>query len=233
MTDFVFPPQPVPSAEVSGTRQRFPVHRIYCVGRNYADHIREMGGNTEREPPVFFSKPPDAVMPNDSAIPYPPRTSNFHHEIELVIAIARGGRNIAQEKALDHVFGYAVGNDLTRRDLQHASKQKGLPWDTSKGFDCSAPLGAIRPVSRGHLSKGRIWLTVNGRLRQESDIAEMIWSVPEVIAELSTLFELEPGDLIFTGTPAGVGALEPGDRVEGGIEGLDPLRHTIIAPATT
>jgi len=231
MTDFAFPPQPLPTAEVSGTRQRFPIHRIYCVGRNYADHIREMGGNTEREPPVFFTKPPDAVMPNDAAVPYPPRTSNFHHEIELVIAIARGGRNIGKENALDHVFGYAVGNDLTRRDLQHASKQKGLPWDTSKGFDCSAPLSAIRPASRGHLSKGRIWLTVNGQLRQESDIAEMIWNVPEVIAELSTLFELKPGDLIFTGTPAGVGALQPGDRVEGGIEGLEPLRHTIV-PAT-
>jgi fumarylpyruvate hydrolase len=190
-----------------------------------------MGGDTGREPPVFFTKPADALMPNDAAVPYPPRTANFHHEIELVIAIGRGGRNISREKALEHVFGYAVGNDLTRRDLQHASKQKGLPWDTSKGFDCSAPLSAIRPASQGHLSEGRIWLKVNGQLRQDADIAAMIWSVPEVIAELSTLFELKPGDLIFTGTPAGVGALEPGDRVEGGIEGLETLRHT-IAPAT-
>jgi fumarylpyruvate hydrolase len=229
MTDFAFPPSATPSAEISGSQQRFPIHRIYCVGRNYAEHIREMGGDTEREPPVFFTKPADAVMPNDAAIPYPPRTSNLHHEIELVIAIGRGGRDIPKDQALEHVFGYAAGNDLTRRDLQNAAKQKGLPWDTSKGFDCSAPLAAVRPASRGHLSKGRIWLAVNGRLRQESDIAEMIWTVPEVIAELSTLFTLEPGDLIFTGTPAGVGALEPGDRIEGGIEGLDVLRNTLAA----
>ncbi len=231
MPDFAFPPPSQPTAEISGTGQRFPIHRIYCVGRNYAEHIREMGGDTEREPPVFFSKPPDAVVANGAAVPYPPRTANLHHEIELVIAIGRGGRNIGKGEALEHVFGYATGNDLTRRDLQHAAKQKGLPWDTSKGFDCSAPLAPIRPAARGHVSKGRIWLTVNGVLRQESDIAEMIWSVPEIVAELSTLFELEPGDLIFTGTPAGVGALKPGDRVEGGIEGLDSLRHT-IAPAS-
>ncbi|HVW70408.1 MAG TPA: fumarylacetoacetate hydrolase family protein, partial [Steroidobacteraceae bacterium] len=202
---------------------------IYCVGRNYADHVREMGGDAEREPPVFFSKPADAVMTGDAAIPYPPRTSNFHHEIELVIAIGRGGRDIRKDRALEHVFGYAVGNDLTRRDLQAAAKNKGQPWDTSKGFDCSAPLGAIRPASHGHISKGRIWLSVNGQLRQQSDVAEMIWSVPEIIAELSTLFELAPGDLIFTGTPAGVGVLKPGDKVEGGIDGLDGLRNTIVA----
>ena len=229
MTDFAFPPPPLPSAEVAGTSQRFPIHRIYCVGRNYAEHIREMGGDIGREPPVFFSKPADAVVTNGTAVPYPPRTSNLHHEIELVIAIGRGGRHIGKEKALEHVFGYATGNDLTRRDLQHAAKQKGLPWDTSKAFDCSAPLAPIRLASRGHLSKGRIWLTVNDQLRQESDLAEMIWSVPEIIAELSTLFELKPGDLIYTGTPAGVGALEPGDRIEGGIEGLDTLRHTIAS----
>jgi fumarylpyruvate hydrolase len=227
MTDFAFPPLPLASAEIAGTGQRFPIHRIYCVGRNYAEHIREMGGDIGREPPVFFSKPPDAVVPNGTAVPYPPRTSNLHHEIELVIAIGRGGRDIAKDKALEHVFGYATGNDLTRRDLQHAAKQKGLPWDTSKAFDCSAPLAPIRLASRGHISKGRIWLSVNDQLRQESDIAEMIWSVPEIIVELSTLFELKPGDLIFTGTPAGVGALQPGDRIEGGIEGLDSLRHTI------
>jgi fumarylpyruvate hydrolase len=226
MTDFAFPAPATPSAAISGTAQRFPIHRIYCVGRNYAEHIREMGGE-EREPPVFFTKPADAVTANDAAIPYPPRTANLHHEIELVIAIGRGGRDIRKERALEHVFGYAVGNDLTRRDLQHAAKQKGLPWDTSKAFDCSAPLAAIRPASHGHLSKGRIWLTVNGQPRQQSDIGEMIWTVPEVIAELSTLFEIQPGDLIFTGTPAGVGALRPGDRLEGGIDGLETLRNTI------
>jgi fumarylpyruvate hydrolase len=228
MTEFAFPPASTPSAEISGSTQRFPIHRIYCVGRNYAEHIREMGGS-EREPPVFFTKPADAVMANDSVIPYPSRTSNFHHEIELVIAIGRGGRDLQKDKALEHVFGYAVGNDLTRRDLQAASKQKGMPWDTSKAFDASAPMTAIRPAARGHVSKGKIWLSVNGQQRQDADIAEMIWSVPEVIVELSTLFELKPGDLIFTGTPAGVGVLEPGDRVEGGVEGLDVLRNTIGA----
>ena len=229
MIDFAFPPPAAPSAAIAGSDQRFPVHRIYCVGRNYAEHVREMGGDTEREPPVFFSKPADAVVANDAAIPYPPRTANLHHEVELVIAIGRGGRDIHKDRALEHVFGYAVGNDLTRRDLQAASKKKGLPWDTSKGFDCSAPLSAIHPASRGHLSRGRIWLTVNGQTRQESDLAEMIWTVPEILAELSTLFELQPGDLVFTGTPAGVGALQPGDRIEGGIDGLEVLRNTISA----
>ena len=229
MTDYAFAPTATPSVEISGSSQRFPIHRIYCVGRNYAEHVKEMGGEVGREPPVFFTKPADAVVANDASIPYPPRTSNLHHEIELVVAIGRGGRDIPKDRALEYVFGYATGNDLTRRDLQAASKQKGQPWDTSKGFDCSAPLAPIRPASQGHLSKGRIWLAVNGQLRQESDIGAMIWSVPEVIAELSTLFELKPGDLIFTGTPSGVGALQPGDRIEGGIEGLETLRNTIVA----
>jgi fumarylpyruvate hydrolase len=229
MIEFAFPPPPIPSAAVVGSDRRFPVHRIYCVGRNYAEHVREMGGDTQREAPVFFTKPADALVANDVAIPYPPRTTNLHHEIELVVAIGRGGRDIHKDRTLEHVFGYAVGNDLTRRDLQAAAKKQGLPWDTSKGFDCSAPLSTIRPASQGHLSRGRIWLTVNGQPRQESDLAEMIWTVPEVLAELSTLFELEPGDLVFTGTPAGVGALKPGDRIEGGIDGLEALRNTIVA----
>jgi fumarylpyruvate hydrolase len=229
MIEFAFPPHPTPSAAIAGSDQRFPVHRIYCVGRNYAEHVREMGGDTQREAPVFFTKPADALVANDAAIPYPPRTANLHHEIELVVAIGRGGRDIHKDRALEHVFGYAVGNDLTRRDLQAASKKGGLPWDTAKGFDYSAPLSTIRPAPRGHLSSGRIWLTVNGQPRQESDLAEMIWTVPEVLAELSTLFELQPGDLIFTGTPAGVGPLKPGDRLEGGIDGLEALRNTIVA----
>jgi fumarylpyruvate hydrolase len=229
MTEFAFPPPPAPSAAISGTDQRFPIHRVYCVGRNYADHVREMGGDTERELPIFFTKPADAVVANGAVIPYPPRTSNLHHEIELVVAIGRGGRNISKDKALEHVFGYGAGNDLTRRDLQHAAKQKGQPWDCAKAFDSSAPLAAIRPVARGHLTKGRIWLAVNGQLRQESDICEMIWTTPEVIAELSTLFELKAGDLIYTGTPAGVGALQPGDRIEGGIDGLEVLHNSIDA----
>jgi fumarylpyruvate hydrolase len=225
MTEFVFPPPALPSVAVAGSVQRFPVHRIYCVSRNYADQAREISS----DPPVFFMKPADAVVANGAAVPYPPRTVNCQHEIELVIAIGRGGHGIQKDRALEHVFGYAVGNDLTRRDLQTESKKKGLPWDSGKAFDCSAPLAAIRPVSSGHVSKGRIWLAVNGQLRQDSDIAELIWTVPEVIAELSTLFELKPGDLIFTGTPSGVGALKPGDRIEGGIEGLEDLRNTIAA----
>ena len=229
MTDYAFSPPALPSAAIAGISQRFPIHRIYCVGRNYAEHVKEMGGEVGREPPVFFTKPADALMANDAAIPYPSRTSNLHHEIELVVAIGRGGRDIQKDRALEHIFGYATGNDLTRRDLQAASKKKGQPWDTSKAFDHSAPLAAIRPAAQGHLAKGRIWLAVNGQVRQDSDIGEMIWTVPEVIAELSILFELKPGDLIFTGTPSGVGALNPGDRVEGGIEGLETLRHTIAA----
>jgi len=227
MMEFAFPPADVPSVAIAGSTQRFPVHRIYCIGRNYADHVREMGADPEREPPVFFAKPANAVVPSGAVVPYPPRTDNFHHEIELVVAIGRGGSNIPANRALDHVFGYAAGNDLTRRDLQHTAKKKGLPWDAAKGFDASAPVGAIRPASLGHVKSGRIWLSVNGEMRQQSDVAEMIWGVPEIIAELSGLFELRPGDLIYTGTPAGVGALRPADRLEGGIDGLEVLRNTI------
>jgi fumarylpyruvate hydrolase len=224
---FVFPAPAQPSVEIAGRAERFPVHRIYCVGRNYAAHAREMG-NDDREPPFFFAKPADAIVANRSTVPYPPRTSNFHHEIELVVAIGKGGRDIPAAQALDHVYGYAVGNDLTRRDLQADAKDHGRPWDTSKGFDHSAVISAITPASQsGHLRSGRIWLHVNGQPRQQADLSELIWSVPEVIAELSTLFELQPGDLIYTGTPAGVGALKRGDRLEGGIDGLDELVTTI------
>jgi fumarylpyruvate hydrolase len=218
-----------PSVAIEGrATTRFPVHRIYCVGRNYAAHVREMGANPEREPPCFFMKPADAVVPNGAAVPYATRTANFHHEVELVVAIGVGGRNVPSTSALDHVFGYAVGNDLTRRDLQAAAKDAGLPWDVAKGFDHSAPISAIRPVSAGgHLSRGRIWLEVNGAVRQDADLAEMTWSVPEILVELSTLYELQPGDLVFTGTPAGVGPLQRGDRVVAGIDGLETLRTTI------
>jgi fumarylpyruvate hydrolase len=217
-----------PTVEVSGRSERFPVHRIYCVGRNYAAHAREMGGNPDREPPFFFSKPPDAIVANGAAVPYPPRTSNLHHEIELVVAIGRAGRTIQVDDALDHVYGYAVGNDLTRRDLQTAARESGKPWDVAKGFDRSAPISAIHPVSDvGHPQRGAIWLKVNGADRQRADLSEMIWSVPEIIAELSTYYALAPGDLIFTGTPAGVGALKRGDEIEGGIDGLGILRTRI------
>jgi fumarylpyruvate hydrolase len=224
---YLFPPT-TPAVAIKGRADHFPVHRIYCVGRNYADHVREMGADPKNEPPIFFAKPADAVVPNNARIPYPSRTRNFHHEIELVVAIGKGGRDIAAAQALDHVYGYAVGNDLTRRDLQSEAKDNGRPWDTSKGFDRSAVISAITPAAQsGHLRSGRIWLKVNGQLRQQSDLSELIWSVPEIIAELSTFFELQPGDLIYTGTPAGVGALKPGDRIEGGIDGLDELITTI------
>jgi fumarylpyruvate hydrolase len=231
MTDYVFTPKAVPSVAITGSAQRFPVHRIYCVGRNYADHAREMGTDPKTEPPVFFTKPPDAVTASEAEVPFPPRTSNFHHEIELVVAIGRAGNNISARDALDYVFGYAVGIDLTRRDLQQAARKRGEPWDVGKAFDYSAPIGAIRPAARGHVSGGRIWLTVNNETRQQADVGDMIWKVPEIVAELSTLFDLLPGDLIYTGTPAGVGPLRVGDRIEGGIDGLDRLACTIIAAA--
>jgi fumarylpyruvate hydrolase len=224
---YLFPPT-VPAVPIKGLADQFAVHRIYCVGRNYAAHAREMGNDPDREPPFFFSKPADAIVLNNARIPYPPRTNNFHHEIELVVAIGKAGRDIPLARALDHVYGYAVGNDLTRRDLQSDAKDHGRPWDTSKGFDRSAAISAITPAAQsGHPKSGRIWLKVNGQVRQQADLSELIWSVPEVIAELSTFFELLPGDLIYTGTPAGVAALKKGDRIEGGIDGLDELVTTI------
>jgi len=226
---FVIPPLPPTSAEVAGTDDCFPVHRIYCVGRNYAKHAREMGMDPDREPPFFFSKPADALVANGTPVPYPPRTSNLHHEIELVVAIGTGGREIPLERALAHVYGYAVGLDLTRRDLQFAARDQGRPWDVAKGFDHSAPMSAIRPAAdRGHLEQGAIWLEVNGETRQRANLSEMIWSVPEIIAELSTYYELRPGDLIFTGTPEGVGPVQRGDSLVGGIDGLETLRITIV-----
>jgi fumarylpyruvate hydrolase len=227
MTEYVFNPDERPSVDIVRSKARFPVHRIYCVGRNYAEHAREMGVDSEREPPFFFTKPADAIVANGLKVPYPPRTRNLHHEIELVVAIGRRARDIPAESALEHVFGYAVGNDLTRRDLQLASREKGRPWDTGKAFDCSAVITAIHEANGEHVDRGRIWLAVNGEIRQEADITDLIWRVPEVVAELSTLFELLPGDLIFTGTPAGVGPLVKGDRVEAGIDGLSNLSHSI------
>jgi fumarylpyruvate hydrolase len=217
-----------PSVEVRGTHDRFPVRRIFCVGRNYAAHAREMG-NDDREPPFFFTKPADAVVASGSTVPYPPRTTNFHHEAELVVALGSGGASIPAEKANALIYGYAVGIDLTRRDLQSESKDNGRPWDTSKAFDRSAPIGAIRPVSAGGIvESARIWLSVNGKMKQDANVADMTWKVPEIIAELSTLFELAPGDLIFTGTPAGVGPLVRGDTIEAGIDGLDTLTTKIV-----
>jgi fumarylpyruvate hydrolase len=226
---YAFTPAAVPTVEVAGAGVRFPVRRIYCVGRNYADHVREMGSDPKRDPPIFFAKPADAVVANGAPVPYPPQTTNLHHEIELVVALGHGGRDIAAARALEHVYGYAVGNDLTRRDLQAAAKNLGAPWDAAKGFDHSAPISAIRQASEvGHPVSGAIWLEVNGEPRQRANLSEMIWSVPEILAVLSSYFELQPGDLIFTGTPAGVGPVARGDSIVGGIDGLETLRTTIV-----
>lgn len=223
MTQFVFPPPVIPSVAIANSDVRFPVHRIYCVGRNYAAHAREMGQD-EREAPFFFMKPADAIVEQGQTIPFPLRTNNLHHEIELVVALQAGGTHVTTERALELIYGYAVGNDLTRRDLQFEARDKGRPWTTGKSFDRAAVISAIHPASIiGHPKRGRIWLAVNGELRQEGDLGDLIWSVPEIIAELSTLFELRAGDLIYTGTPAGVAALKPGDRVEGGVDGVDTL----------
>ena len=217
------------SVAVAGSAAGFPVRRIFCVGQNYADHAREMGGDPDRQPPFFFCKPADAVHAAGTPWPYPPRTRDLHHEIELVVALARGGRSIDVGSALDCVYGYAVGIDWTRRDLQAAAKKAGRPWDAAKGFDHAATIGPIHPANTvGHPARGRIWLALDDVVRQDGDIAQLIWSVPEVIAELSTLFELRAGDLIYTGTPAGVGAVQRGQRVSGGIDGLGEIVGTIV-----
>jgi fumarylpyruvate hydrolase len=213
---------------IADTSDRFAVHRIYCVGQNYAAHTREMGGDPDRAPPFYFCKPADAIVQDGSGIPYPGRCEDFHHEIELVVAIGKAASGITAEQALGHVFGYATGIDLTRRDLQAQAKKNGRPWDTSKGFDRSAPISAIRRVQEiGHPESGRIWLSVNEQIRQDADLADMIWSVPEAIAELSNFFELQAGDLLFTGTPSGVGPVSRGDTLHGGIAGVGEISVSI------
>ena len=222
MSEFVFAAPATPSVAVSGSSSRFPVRRVFCVGRNYASHAREMGSDPNREPPFFFTKPADAVVPASGAVPYPPSTGDLHHEIELVVALGAGGADIDPADALDLVWGYGVGLDLTRRDLQAAAKDTGSPWDMAKGFDASAPCSALHPVSEvGHPAKGRIWLEVNGALRQEGNLDELIWPIADVIAYLSRFVTLAPGDLIYSGTPSGVAALRPGDRERGGGDGVD------------
>ena len=223
-------PQPVPTLAVSGGGA-FPVHRIYCVGRNYAAHTREMGFDPNREEPFFFLKPADALAASGKDIAYPPMTHDFQHEIELVVAIGEAGRAISADQAYRHVFGYAVGLDMTRRDLQMNARKQGRPWDMGKGFDESAPCAPLIPASVcGYLERGAIWLEVNGEVRQKSDVAHLIWSVPEVIQHLSRFVTLCPGDLIFTGTPEGVGPVEAGNVMEGYIDGLEDLRTTVVAP---
>lgn len=217
------------SLPVTGNASRFVVNRIYCVGRNYADHAREMGHDPDREPPFFFMKPANSIVSDCKDMAYPQLSKDVHHEIEMVVAIGKGGANITADKALDHVYGYGVGLDMTRRDLQGEAKKMGRPWDTGKAFDQSAPCGEITPVSKcGHPSKGAVKLMVNGELRQEGDLNQLIWNVPDTIAYLSTLFTLEPGDLIYSGTPAGVGPVNKGDVLEGSVEGLINLKTKMV-----
>ncbi len=225
---YVIPPPPVMALPIRDTADLFPVHRIFCVGRNYAEHAREMGHDPDRDPPFFFTKPPDALV-TDGTFPYPPQSQNVHHELELVVALAEGGSEIAPDRALDHIFGYAVGLDMTRRDRQEEARKMGRPWDTAKAFDHSAPCSAIAPASAvGHPATGKVQLEVDGELRQDGDLAQMIWKTPEVIAYLSGLFTLVPGDLIFTGTPKGVGPVQRGDRLEGRIEGVGELTVEVV-----
>ena len=227
MADYVITP-PVQAAVPAAGGGLFPVRRIFCVGRNYAEHVREMGGNPEREAPFFFTKPADAVVTGGADMPYPPATQNLHHEMELVVAIGSGGADIPVPDALRHVFGYAAGLDMTRRDLQNEAKNTRRPWDMSKGFDHSAPIGDIVPAAKlPDPTRGKIELKVNGAVRQTSDLSQMIWSVAETVAYLSGLVRLAPGDLIFTGTPEGVGAVGRGDVLEGFVEGVGTVRVRI------
>ncbi len=222
--EYVIPAPALPSLPVRGSDARFPVRRIYCVGRNYAAHAREMGGDPDREPPFFFQKPADVLLESGGVFPYPPKSSDVHFEIELVAALGKGGSDIAVEAALEHVYGYAVGIDMTRRDLQGEAKKMGRPWEVGKAFEKSAPCSEVVPAAEiGHPAAGAIWLKVNGEMRQSGDLNQLIWSVSESIAYLSGLFTLAPGDLLFTGTPAGVGAVQRGDVITGGVEGIGDI----------
>lgn len=229
MSEFVMSPPPQASIAVVNETARFPVRRVFCVGRNYAAHAREMGKDPDREPPFFFTKPADAVIDSGMAVPYPPQTSNLHYEIELVVAISKAGTNIAQDDVFQHIWGAGVGIDLTRRDLQGQAKKMGRPWDFGKAFDNSAPMAPLTPMADiACLEKGRIWLSVNGDIRQDADIADMIWDVKEHVSILSHSIALAPGDLIMTGTPAGVGAVMRGDIITGGVAGLTDIQTPII-----
>ena len=225
---FVIPAPPPASVEVAGTGDRFPVRRIYCIGRNYLAHRKEMG-HDDRKPPFYFQKPADALLETGGEFPYPTLSENVHFEIELVVAIAKGGTDISIENALDHVYGYGLGIDMTRRDIQSQAKQDGKPWESAKSFDHSAPISQIRPVSEiGHPDSGRIWLAVNGEIRQDSDLNLQIWNVQEGISHLSKIYEVVPGDLIYTGTPDGVGPINPGDLITAGIEGIGELEIKVV-----
>jgi fumarylpyruvate hydrolase len=228
---YTFDPPDAPTVAVAGEDTRFPIRRIFCVCRNYAAHAREMGKDPDRELPFFFTKPADAVVDSGTTVPYPPETSDFQYEIELVVAIGQEGFDVSREAALDLVFGYGVGIDLTRRDLQLAARDKGRPWDWGKAFDRSAVIAPLLRVNRGlQLSAGRIWLAVNGAVKQDANVAELIWPVPDIISILSRSLELKPGDVVMTGTPAGVGAVVTGDKITGGIDGLGEIDIEIGQP---
>lgn len=225
---YIFEPAPTPTLAVEGTQAQFPIHRIYCVGRNFADHAVEMGHDPNKEPPFFFQKNPDNILPVGQEFPYPSVSKDVHHEIELVVALHKGGSDIPAEEALGCVFGYAVGLDMTRRDLQGEAKKLGRPWETGKAFEHSAPCGALHSASDvGHPAEGDVWLKINGEMRQSGNLNQMIWKVPEMISYLSRLFELKPGDLIFAGTPAGVGPVARGDEMHGHIAGIGEIRFKV------
>ncbi len=227
--DYVIPAPAVVSLAVEGSSARFPVNRIYCVGRNYAEHAREMGHDPNKEAPFFFMKPSTAIVTDGGDFPYPSLSKDVHHEMEMVLAIGKGGSNISSAKALEHVYGYGVGLDMTRRDLQGEAKKMGRPWDTGKAFDYSAPCSALVPAAKiGHPSTGEIVLEVNGEVRQKSDLSQLIWNVPDTIAFLSTLFELQPGDLIYSGTPAGVAAVKKGDVMTGRVAGVGSISVKVV-----
>ncbi len=231
MTNYVVSPAPQVSVPVVGTTDRFPVRRVYCVGRNYEEHAKEMGF-TGREPPFFFFKPADAVVPVNAGetgnMAYPSLTKNLHHEIELVVAISKGGKNIKAADALNHVYGYAVGLDMTRRDLQNEMKKQGRPWEIGKSFEESAPIGPITPAAQaGDIANAAIWVQVNGQDRQRSNVSKLIWNIGEFIEYMSAAWELQPGDLIYSGTPEGVAAVVVGDTLVGGIDGLETLQVTV------
>ncbi|PHK93937.1 fumarylacetoacetate hydrolase [Pseudoroseomonas rhizosphaerae] len=227
---YVIEPPPEAVLPVRGEEGVFPVRRIWCVGRNFADHAREMGHDPDREPPFFFAKPASAVVPGGGTLPFPVQTKDLHHEIEMVVAIGKGGRDIAAADALSHVYGYAIGLDMTRRDIQAEAKKLSRPWELSKGFDQSCPISEIVPAARiGHPEKGKIEVTVNGKVQQTGDLNQMIWSVPESIAYLSRYVELLPGDLLMTGTPSGVSSVKPGDALHGVCEGVGEIKVTYQA----
>lgn len=226
---YLFQPAPAPALPIRGMNKLFPVHRIYCVGRNYAEHAKEMGHDPNREPPFFFQKNSDTLVPGGGEFPYPPKSNDVHHEFEMVVALHRGGSDIPVERALDCVFGYGVGLDMTRRDLQNEAKKLGRPWEIGKAFEYAAPCSEIVPASAiGHPAKGAVWLKVNGTLKQQGDLSQLIWGVPEMISYLSGLFELRPGDLIFSGTPAGVSAVKRGDVLNGGVDGIGEITVKVV-----